>query len=150
MSAAVDFDAAASGEEGNLRSMGSNGLKERTSSKRSQSTVTIRLTLAERAKLEELAAGMTLSTYVRACLFEREEKRRKRRPQTTVADKRAMAEVLALLGQSRIANNLNQLAYQANIGELEMDEREVRQIAEAYAYVGQMRQMLIKGLRSNT
>ena len=93
---------------------------------------------------------MTLSTYVRACLFEREEKRRKRRPQTTVADKRAMAEVLALLGQSRIANNLNQLAYQANIGELEMDEREVRQIAEAYAYVGQMRQMLIKGLRSNT
>ena len=149
MSAVVDFHAAASGEAGNLRSMGSNRLKERTSGKRSQSTVTIRLTLAEHAKLEELAAGMTLSTYVRACLFEQEEKRRRRRPQTTVADKRAMAEVLALLGQSRIANNLNQLAYQANIGELEMDEREVRQIAEAYAYVGQMRQMLIKALRAN-
>ena len=149
MRAVVDFHAAASGEAGNLRSMGSNRLKERTSGKRSQSTVTIRLTLAEHAKLEELAAGMTLSTYVRACLFEQEEKRRRRRPQTTVADKRAMAEVLALLGQSRIANNLNQLAYQANIGELEMDEREVRQIAEAYAYVGQMRQMLIKALRAN-
>ena len=112
------------------------------------SPLTIRLTVSERAQLEELAAGMTLSTYVRACLFEREEKRRKRRPLATVSDKQAIAEVLALLGQSRIANNLNQLAYQANVGELEMREAETQQIAEAYVYNGQMRQLLVRALRS--
>ena len=37
---------------------------------------TIRLTPKERAKLEEMAAWMTLNAYVRACLFAEEAKRR--------------------------------------------------------------------------
>ena len=78
------------------------------------SPLTLRMTADERAKLEELAAGMTLSAYVRACVFAQETKRRKRRPRTVVEDKKAAAEALALLGQSRIASNLNQLAHHAN------------------------------------
>jgi 4'-phosphopantetheinyl transferase EntD len=46
-----------------------------------------------------------------AYAFGQETKRRKRRAKKTVAGKKAAAEALALLGQSQIANNLNQLAY---------------------------------------
>lgn len=89
---------------------------------------------------------MTLSSYIRACLFAKAEKRRKRRSKKTVADKRAVAEALALLGQSRIASNLNQLAYQANIGALIVEERERANIEEAYNYVLMLRALLVAGL----
>ncbi len=114
--------------------------------RRAISPLTLRLTPVERARLEELAAGMTLSTYVRACVFGGEVKRRKRRPKDTVADKKAIAEALALLGQSRIANNLNQLAYHANIGALEIGTDERQKINEAYAYVVAMRASLVTAL----
>jgi len=110
------------------------------------SPVTLRLTPKERERLEELAAGMTLSAYIRACLFAHEEKRRKSRPRDVVADKQAAAEALALLGQSRIASNLNQLAYHANIGALMIGEAEKAQIAEAYAHVLKLRALLIQAL----
>ena len=38
---------------------------------RKPATVTLRLTAEERDRLEELAAGMTLSAYIRACIFAR-------------------------------------------------------------------------------
>ena len=65
--------------------------------RRETSPLVIRLTKEERARLEELAVGMTLSAYVRACVFGKEAKRRKRRPKDVVADKKAAAEALALL-----------------------------------------------------
>ncbi len=108
--------------------------------------MTIRLTEDERVRLEELAAGMTLSAYIRACLFAEETKRRKRRSNTVVADKKAVAEALALLGQSRIANNLNQLAYQANIGALVMEDRERAKIEEAYSHILALRGLLVAAL----
>ncbi len=83
----------------------SGAAKTARAKQRTPSPVTLRLTAEERAKLEELAAGMTLSAYIRGCLFAKETKRRKRRPKNTVTDKRAAAEALALLGQSRIASN---------------------------------------------
>lgn len=108
--------------------------------------VTLRLTAAERETLEELAAGMTLSAYIRACVFADSERRRKRRPPSAIADKRAAAEALALLGQSRIASNLNQLAHQANIGALRIEDRERAQINEAYAHVLALRALLMQAL----
>ncbi|MEM7441562.1 MAG: plasmid mobilization relaxosome protein MobC [Pseudomonadota bacterium] len=110
------------------------------------SPLTLRLTPEERANLEELAAGMTLSAYIRACVFAKETKPRKSRPKSVVADKKAIAEALALLGQSRIANNLNQLAYHANIGALGIGEPEQAQINEAYEHVLAIRALLMKAL----
>ena len=116
-------------------------------SKRSDVTpLVVRLTAEERAQLKELAVGMTLSTFVRACVFGQEAKRRKRRAKDTVADKKAAAEALALLGQSRIANNLNQLAYHANIGALEIGEAERAKIDETYAHVLAIRALLVQAL----
>ena len=117
-----------------------NGNRTRTA----LSPVTLRLTPEERTKLEELAAGMTMSAYIRACVFGEETRRRKWRPKDVVADKRAAADALALLGQSRIANNLNQLAYHANIGSLDVGETETAQIKEAHACVLSIRSLLVK------
>ncbi|MEM7213568.1 MAG: hypothetical protein AAF479_17075 [Pseudomonadota bacterium] len=106
----------------------------------------LRLTPEERAKLEELAQGMTLSAYIRGCLFAKEAKRRNLRTKDAVADKQAAAEALALLGQSRIASNLNQLAYHANIGALITDEVAKAQIAEANAHLNSIRGLLMRAL----
>lgn len=114
--------------------------------RRAVSPLTLRLTPEERATLEELAAGMTLSAYVRACVFAEETKRRKRRPKSVVEDKQAAAEALALLGQSRIASNLNQLAYHANIGALIVGEVEKAHIAEANDHLAAIRTLLVKAL----
>lgn len=59
---------------------------------------------------------------------------------------KAIAEALALLGQSRIANNLNQIAYQANIGALEINPTEREQIEEAYAHIVAIRALLVSAL----
>lgn len=111
------------------------------------SPVTLRLTADERARLKELAAGMTLSAYIRACLFAEEETRRKRRPKDAVADKKALAECLSLLGQSRMASNLNQLAYQASIGALVLDDAVKAQTTESYEAIRDMRALLIDALK---
>lgn len=108
--------------------------------------VTLRLTEAERAQLEDMAAGRTLSSYIRSRLFKKQEKRRKRRSGSVVADKKAIAEALALLGQLRMANNLNQLAHQANIGALVIEDRERSKIDEAYSYILSLRGLLVAAL----
>ena len=113
------------------------------------SPLTLRLTPEERARLEELAAGMTLSAYVRACIFAEDAKLRKTRPKDIVEDKKAAAEALSLLGQSRIASNLNQLAYHANIGALIVGEVEKSQIAEANAHLIAIRALLMEALGKN-
>ena len=118
----------------------------RRTARRKTIPVTLRLTEDERVRLEEMASGMTLSAYIRACLFAQAEKRRKRRSSTIVADKKAVAEALALLGQSRIANNLNQLAHQANIGALVMEDRERAKIEEAYGHILSLRCLLVAAL----
>jgi hypothetical protein len=108
--------------------------------------LTLRLTKVERDQLEELATGMTLSAYIRACLFAEEEKRRKRRPRSAIVDKKAAAEALALLGHSQIAHNLSQLAQAAKIGALVIEERERVQINEAHALVLLIRDLLVAEL----
>lgn len=50
-------------------------------------------------------------------------------------DQQAIAQILGLLGQSRIANNLNQLAYHANVGALIMEEETTARISEAHAHI---------------
>ena len=110
------------------------------------SPLTIRLTAEERARLEELASGITLSAYVRACVFAEDTRLRKTRPADAAEDKKAAAEALALLGQSRIASNLNQLAYHANIGALIVGEDEKAQIREANAHLAAIRALLMQAL----
>ncbi|MCP4185919.1 MAG: hypothetical protein GY761_21870 [Hyphomicrobiales bacterium] len=119
------------------------GISKGKKNGRSLPPVTLRLTEDERKRLKELADGVTMSAYIRGCVFGKS----KARFQGPVVDKKAIAQALALLGQSRIANNLNQLAYQANIGALTIEEREIAQIEEAYNHVCELRLLLIKALK---
>lgn len=114
--------------------------------KPSQSPITLRVTDEERERLKSMAEGMSVSAYIRKCIFSGDATRRKRRSHMPVKDQEAMARALALLGASRIANNLNQLAHQANIGSLTMDENTCAQIDETYAHVRLMRDELVSAL----
>ena len=126
---------------------GFNAAAKKPATKKAQpSPLTLRLTVEERERLEELAAGMTLSAYVRACVFAEETRRRKKRPKDVMADKRAAAEALALLGHSRIASNLNQLAYRANINALWWGATEKAHIEEANAHLKAIRSLLMTAL----
>lgn len=111
------------------------------------SPVTLRLSSNERALLEEWAKGSSMSAYIRKCLFDDQEtKRKKRRRPEPVANQRALAQVLGMLGSSRIANNLNQLAFHANSGTLAVDQDVIDKINEAYAHVCVLRTALLKAL----
>ena len=110
--------------------------------------VTVRLSEEDYARLKDLADGMALSTYLRAKALGEAMPRRRRRSVSSVADKQMLAQVLGLLGQSRIANNLNQLAYHANIGSLDIDETARAQIAEAHHDVALIRAALMMALGS--
>lgn len=110
------------------------------------SPITFRLTDDERERLKNLSEGMPVSAYIRACVFGENVARRKRRSYTPVADQKAMAKALAMLGATRIANNLNQLAYHANAGSLLVDDDTLGKIEEAYGHVCSMRAALINAL----
>lgn len=108
--------------------------------------VTLRLSPDDHERLKELAGSMALSTYIRAKALGLDLPRRKTRSTASVVDKQAIAQILGLLGQSRIANNLNQLAYHANVGSLVMEDETRAQIAEAHEHIVFLRKVLIKAL----
>ena len=112
--------------------------------------ITLRLTEEELAKLKTLSRGISLSAYIRKCLFGKDAAPRKVRTRVPVKDQQALAQVLGLLGQTRIANNLNQLAHEANCGSLLLDEQTEDEIKIACAHIAWIRVKLIEalGLRS--
>ena len=76
----------------------------------------LRFTNEERRLLASQAGGTQLATYLRDLILERSSQAFRRRTTSPVKDHEALARVLAGFGQSRIANNLNQLAKALNIG----------------------------------
>ncbi|MEO0486267.1 MAG: plasmid mobilization relaxosome protein MobC [Pseudomonadota bacterium] len=137
MSLGQDFTAAAKEKVG-----GSASRQKRT---RDCPRVTVRLSQEDHAKLTELADGTALSVYLRARALGQELPRRRAKG-IAVEDRVAIAKILGLLGQSRIANNLNQLAYHANVGALDFDEKAQAQVEEAYELVVNMRSLLLAAL----
>ena len=85
----------------------------------------LRLSFRERALLDEMAGNRPLGAYIRARLFGDQTSPRKLHQRRASVDHQALAQALAILGQSRIASNLNQLAKAANIGALPVDDGSV-------------------------
>ncbi|MGI9505990.1 MAG: plasmid mobilization relaxosome protein MobC [Geminicoccaceae bacterium] len=100
----------------------------------------------ERQGVLAAAKGMSVSEYIRQCIHDADAKPKKLKLKTPIRDEQSLARSLALLGQSRIANNLNQLAYHANTGSLLLDEETLGKIDEAYQHVCFMRKALIAAL----
>lgn len=114
--------------------------------RKSTPRITLRLTEDENNILRERAGNLSVSSYVRECLFEKDTARRKRRSYRPVADQQALAQVLSKLGQSRMASNLNQIAHHANAGSLIVNEATLDEMNEAAATIAWMRVTLIQAL----
>src|SRR5262245_12239351 len=106
----------------------------------------LRLTAAERARLENDAAGKTLGAYIRERLFGNEADLRKRRGNAPVKDHEALGRVLGALGQSRLSSNLNQLAKAVNTGSLPVTPETEAEIKEACREISALRDELMRAL----
>lgn len=91
-------------------------------------TVTVRLTVDERARLEDLSSrsGLAAGAFMRAATFGNAGPRAQRRPPV---DHVALRQLLGELG--RVGNNINQIARAVNTGEAP-DAPELREAQRAY------------------
>ena len=96
--------------------------------KKYPSPITFRPTDEERAMLKADAGVMSQSAYIRKCLFGKKATKRV----VPEADRVLLAQILAKLGETRIPNNLNQIAYHANCGSLLLDDVTVEEIQNSY------------------
>lgn len=106
------------------------------------SPISFRPTEAEREQLLRDANGMSQSAYIRQCLFGAKASKRV----VPAVDRVLLAQILAKLGESRIANNLNQIAHHANTGSLVLDDVTLEEINAACLHVTWMRTQLIEAL----
>lgn len=105
----------------------------------------LRLSAEERAYLEEKAGHRPLGAYIRETLLGERANKRKILRKPHINDQQ-IATVLSALGDSRLASNLNQLAYQANIGSLEVTEELEQELEHAYQAIIAMRDALFMAL----
>lgn len=106
----------------------------------------MRLTFEERTRLRKAAGDLPVAAYIKSLLFADDAPVVRTRGRTPVKDEKALAEVLACLGASRIANNLNQLARAANSGSFYFDRDTKAQINAACGDIRVMRQLLMQAL----
>ncbi|MBS0166188.1 plasmid mobilization protein [Nitrospira sp. CMX1] len=111
------------------------------------SPFSVRFTSEEREQLDRAAAGMPLGAFLRSLIFDEDLLKKRRKPRKSpVKDHQVLARLQAELGQSRLANNLNQLAKAANCGSLEVSPDTEKALLSACADIRAMRQMLMEGL----
>lgn len=77
-----------------------------SASKKRDAPFSIRLSDAERSELLKKANGMPLGAYIKSRLFSGAEYRSRARH----VDRESLGKILGALGQSRISQNLNQIA----------------------------------------
>ncbi len=106
----------------------------------------LRLNEQERQKLEAAAGGLPLSSYIKSVVFADEAPKYRRKRKPPVAEQQLLAEILARLGASRTANNLNQIAKGINQGTLFVDETLEADLNQAIIEVAWMRATLIEAL----
>lgn len=110
----------------------------------------LRLTDDERERLTREAKGAPLGRYIKAKVLGSPLPVRMRQTGLTVHDRESLGKVLALLGASRIPNNLNQLAFLANTGSLPMTPETEAELKAAVREVRSMRTLLMKALGMKT
>ena len=105
----------------------------------------LRLSADERAELIRRAGSKPLGAYIRAQLLGNtaSPRRASRQP---AKDQQALAKLLAELGKSRLASNLNQLAKAANTGSLPVSPETEQALVQACEDVRRMRHALLTAL----
>jgi len=106
----------------------------------------LRLTPEERQQLEGQAGAMPLASYIKSVVLADDAPKYRALRKPPVAEQQLLAEVLARLGQTRHANNLNQIAKHLNQGTLVLDPELEEDIRAAIAEVAWMRVTLMRAL----
>ena len=110
----------------------------------------LRLSAGERATLEQLAGETPLATYIKFRLLNNLPPLAQVRGVRNGSDTKLIAQLLAVLGQSHLANNLNQLARHANMGTLDVTPETEAQLQDACAEIKAMRRDLMAALGSRS
>ncbi|MEZ5911378.1 MAG: hypothetical protein R3D84_03385 [Paracoccaceae bacterium] len=106
----------------------------------------LRLTYEERARLDAERGSKTLAAYIRERLFGVDAAPRKKRGNSPVQDKEALGRMAGALGQSRLSQNMNQLAKAVNSGSLPVTPETEAEIKEACREISEMRAALMAAL----
>lgn len=122
--------------------------------RKKRSPFCLRLTFEERTRLEDEAGNMAIGAYIRLKLFGtppatpdgRPPEKPPRRPRQPIKDDIALGRVAGLLGQSRLSQNLNQLAHAVNSGSLPVTPETETALQSACADVARMRHELLRAL----
>ncbi|MFM9977233.1 MAG: hypothetical protein ACKVOP_04220 [Sphingomonadaceae bacterium] len=110
----------------------------------------LRLSFEERARLERNAGNMPVAAYIKSLLFAEDAPIYQTRGKAPVKDRQTLAEVLACLGATRLASNLNQLAHATNLGNFYFDHDTKAAIHAACDDVRVMRLLLMDALGLKT
>ncbi|MEL6693486.1 MAG: hypothetical protein AAFQ12_10700 [Pseudomonadota bacterium] len=94
---------------------------------------------------------MALGVYIKLRLFD-DLPPVPRQSSLSKVDKEALGKVLAAFGQSRLSQNMNQLAHAANIGTLPVDEELIDELYTACREIKALREAILgcigmRGLR---
>jgi hypothetical protein len=106
----------------------------------------LRLNETERDRLTQEARGAPLGSYIKAKVLGDAPPLRLRRSGLAVEDRQALAKALALLGKSRLASNLNQLAHLAHVGALPATPEIEAELSEALADIREIRRLVMLAL----
>lgn len=109
----------------------------------------IRLTSTEREYLKAQAGRQPLGAYIREKLLAGQEAQR-RSYRIPIGNEPQIAALLAELGKTHIASNLNQLARSAHMGTLDISQDTEQQLKDACDAVLAMRDTLLMALNMRT
>jgi hypothetical protein len=116
------------------------------STRRRPAPLSVRFNAFELETLRRRAGSRPISTYVKQAALGDETALARRSAPAPSVDRAMLAQALARLGRSRLANNLNQLAKAVHIGILPVNEFTEADIRSACADVRTMRRMLLLAL----
>lgn len=114
--------------------------------KKRDAPLSLRLSREDRVRLERDAAGMTLGSYIKWRLFDPDRPPPRTRGKAPVRDHALLAQLLAMLGNLRLAANLNQIAKAVNNGALPVTPETEAAIRAACRAIIDMKEMLARAL----
>jgi hypothetical protein len=120
-------------------------VKPQRAAKKRPAPFSLRLSEAERNKLLAEAAGVPLGGYIKAKVLGTAPLK-SRRNGLAVDDRKALSQALALLGKSRLSQNLNQIAHAVNIGVLPVTPETEEDLRASLQAVQDMRALLMRAL----
>lgn len=106
----------------------------------------LRLTDQERVELTRRAGEMALGTYIKGVLFSDGAQRKKHGARSPVKDHAKLAEILACLGRSGLADSIRVLSEAAQSGHLYIDDTSSHTLQSACDDIAVMRLLLLQSL----